>query len=434
MARQLLIPSLGENIESVVVAKLLVRAGDTVKGDQALLELESDKAVLEVPAEEAGTLVQLLVSEGDTVTIGQPFAELAPSAGASEAPATESSRDATPPPAASGPSEPSPADIEESLTPTTLPLPVAAPGPARRQPHVPAAPSVRRFAREIGIDIDTVKGSGPHGRVSMDDVKRTARERHSAGTAGPVGILQPPLPDFSQWGSVRRERMSAIRAATAQHVSVCWNSVPRVTHFDRADITKLDALRRQYADRATAAGGKLTMAVMVTKVAAVALRKFPKFNASVDMTSREVIYKDYVHVGIAVATERGLLVPVIRDADRKNMVELAVTIGELAKTCRSGKITPAEMEGGTFTVTNVGSIGGTYFTPIVNVPQVAILGMGRATEELVLNNGEIETRTILPLSLSYDHRLIDGADAARFVRWIADAIEEPLLLSLEGAS
>ncbi|MBT3292023.1 MAG: 2-oxo acid dehydrogenase subunit E2, partial [Victivallales bacterium] len=212
-------------------------------------------------------------------------------------------------------------------------------------------------------------------------------------------------------------------------------NVPRVTHFDSADITTLDSLRRKFADRAAAQGGKLTMAVMVVKTVAEALKKFPKFNASIDVAKREIVLKDYIHIGIAVATERGLMVPVLRDAGGKNMVQLAAEIDAVARRCREGNITLADLEGGTFTVTNLGAIGGSYFTPIVNYPEVAILGLGRAKRQPVVDeNGEIVVRTILPLSLSYDHRLIDGAEAARFVRWVAEAIEEPLLLSLEGVS
>ena len=226
--------------------------------------------------------------------------------------------------------------------------------------------------------------------------------------------------------------MSGIRFATAKQVSICWNMIPRVTHFDEADITELEQLRKKYADRATAAGGKLTMAVMVVKTVAAALRKFPEMNASIDMERKTIIYKDYVNMGIAVATPRGLVVPVIRDADKKNMIQLAVEIGEIAAKCREGKVQQSDLEGGTFTVTNLGSIGGSHFTPIVNYPEVGILGLGRAAKRPVFRGDQIEAGLFLPLSLSYDHRLIDGADAARFTRWIADAIEQPLLLSLEG--
>ncbi len=299
----------------------------------------------------------------------------------------------------------------------------------------PAAPSVRRLARELNVDVNAIDGSGPHARVSKDDVRRMAAGNGAGGARS--GGAEPgaqPLPDFSRWGAVRREPMSAIRYATARHVTVCWNAIPRVTHFDQAKISGIEVLRRKYKERAAAAGGNLTMAVMVVKVVATALRKFPKFNTAVDLANRTVIFKDYVNIGIAVATDRGLLVPVIRDADRKNMLELAAEIDVVAKACRDGTVKPAQLEGGTFTVTNLGRIGGSWFTPLVNHPEVAILGLGRATAQPVVRDGKLEIGVILPLSLSYDHRIIDGADAAQFTRWVAEAVEEPLILAMEGKS
>ncbi len=430
MQKELIVPGLGEKIEKVQVAKVLAAAGADVQAETAILEVEADKAVVEIPAGAAGVIRQVLVAAGDTLRVGQAFAVLDVDAKAAV------------------PREPVDADLPQAVAeppgaPTVQALaappsagqgapatPVAAPSAV---PHVPAAPSVRRFAREIGIDVDTVKGTGPHGRVAIADVKRHARDLHTARHEPAAGVAAPALPDFATWGPVRREPMSGIRFATAEQVTRCWLNIPRVTHFDAADITELEVLRKRYKPRAEAAGGNLTMAVMVVKVVAEALRKFPKFNASIDMAARQIILKDYVHIGIAVATERGLLVPVLRDADRKNMVQLAAEIDQVAKRCREGKITGTELQGGTFTVTNLGSIGGSWFTPIVNWPEVAILGLGRAAEQVVLRDGQPVARTMLPLSLSYDHRLIDGADAARFVRWIAEAIEQPLLLSLEGA-
>lgn len=439
MTRELVIPDLGEGIHEAQVVGVPVSVGDTVADGQTLLELEAGKAVLEVPAECDGRIEKLLIAEGETIQVGAAFVlvQIGEKDGAADnaedrdADADSSNRTETepveespaPPPASEPPSAPAPPTAVRSQQPEQSVSPVH---------HVPAAPSVRRFAREVGIDVDTVTGSGPHGRVSIEDVKRHARERAAQPMTAGTGLAPPKLPDFATWGPVRRERMSGVRAATARHVTDCWLQVPRVTHFDSADITSLDALRRKYADRAAAAGGKLTMAVMVVKVVSLALRRFPIFNASVDMARGEIVFKDYVHVGIAVATERGLLVPVLRDADRKNMVELAAEIGAVAGRCREGKIKPEELAGGTFTVTNLGSIGGTHFTPIVNVPEVAILGMGRAEKRPAVEDGTLNTRTMLPLSLSYDHRIIDGADAARFVRWIAEAVEEPLILALEG--
>lgn len=436
MQKELILPGLGEKIEKVQVAKVLVAAGTDVQAETATLEVEADKAVVEVPAGAAGVIRQVLVAAGDTLRVGQAYALLEVDAKAAvprePVDADQPRPVAGPPgaPAVQAAAAPLPAAALPSAGQSAPAVPVAAPSAV---PHVPAAPSVRRFAREIGIDVDTVKGTGPHGRVAIADVKRHARELHTARHEPAAGVAAPVLPDFATWGPVRREAMSGIRFATAEQVTRCWLNIPRVTHFDAADITELEVLRQRYKPRAEAAGGNLTMAVMVVKVVAEALRKFPKFNASIDMAERQIILKDYVHIGIAVATDRGLLVPVLRDADRKNMVQLAVEIDQVAKRCRAAKVTAEELQGGTFTVTNLGSIGGSWFTPIVNWPEVAILGLGRAAEQVVLRHGQSVARTMLPLSLSYDHRLIDGADAARFVRWIADAVEQPLLLSLEGA-
>lgn len=440
MSIELKIPVLGENIGGGQVVGVRVSAGDRIAENATVLELETGKAVIEVPAGKAGTVEQVLVSAGDEIKVGQAFlvlSEAAPGAAAPAETAPAETPDGEIPPAQLPPEPaPHPPPPAEPARPHLAPAAErrlaqsASPEPGRL--HVPAAPSVRRFARELGVDVDTVRGTGPHGRVSEDDVKRHLRERSEHHVPGAPGMPLPELPDFATWGGVRREKMSGIRYATAEQVTRCWTNIPRVTHFDQADITKLEGLRQRYKERAAKGGGNLTMAVMVVKVVALALRKFPAFNASVDMGTREIVYKDYVNIGIAVATPRGLMVPVIRDADGKNMVRLAAEIGAIAGKCRDGKVTPDELRGGTFTVTNLGAIGGSHFTPIVNFPEVAILGLGRAVQQLALADGKVEARTMLPLSLSYDHRLIDGADAAHFVRWIAEAIEEPLLLSLEG--
>jgi len=484
MTKDLIVPELGENIASAQVVNIPVSAGDTVSQGQCVLEIETGKATLELPADYAGVIEQILVAVGDECGVGTAFATLqvkeaaavaasdaaaaaetqasdkaeatgnaeaagdaaaagdavaagdaaaageAQASGDAEAAGDAEAKTEAPGKAAAAKGRATPAaDQPDKSAPPRPVLPSSLPAPGH---HVPAAPSVRRFARELGVNIDTVKGSGKHGRVSIDDVKKHVRERQGAITPGATGLPLPPLPDFAKWGGIRTEKMSGIRIATAEHVSQCWINIPRVTHFDEANITKLEALRQKYASRAEGSGGKLTMAVMVVKAVSLALKKFPKFNASVDMAARKIIFKEYVNIGIAVATERGLMVPVIPAADRKNMIELAGAIGVIAAKCRDGKIKPAELEGGTFTVTNLGGIGGSYFTPIVNFPEVAILGLGRAFEQLTLVDGKPVAQTKLPLSLSYDHRLIDGADAAAFVKWIVEAVEEPLLLALEG--
>lgn len=417
MAQELKLPELGENIETVQVAKVLVAVGDTVEREQPILELETDKATMDLPASVAGVVEELRVAAGQEISVGDVLLTV-----------RQAGEEGVVPAGVAGEEESAPEPAKEARVPAT-PEPL----PDVSEARVAAAPSVRRFAREIGIDLSRVSGSGPAGRVSVEDVKAYAKKQNEGAAGSPDAATRfPPLPDFSQWGPVEREPMGMIRRKTAEHLTRCWTQIPHVTQFDRADITELEALRKRFAGRAEKAGGKLTMAVMVCRIAASALRMFPKFNASIDMEKREVILKQYVNLGIAVSSERGLLVPVIPDADKKNMVEIAAEISGIAARARSGEITLEEMQGGTFTVTNLGSIGGTHFTPIVNHPEVAILGMGRAYVEAGFEDGACVPRTILPLSLSYDHRLIDGAEGARFMRWIVEAIEEPLLLSLEG--
>jgi pyruvate dehydrogenase E2 component (dihydrolipoamide acetyltransferase) len=451
MSTEFKLPELGENIETIQVTRVLVKPGDTVTAEQPLLEVETDKATIEVPGDTAGTIESVLVSDGDEVSVGQvmvTFADGDAPAPAAAAPEPEPAPETTPGPAA----KPVPAPAPEPA-PAPPPPPPPSPATPKDKPdtrhatpdtasptpyNVPAAPSVRRFAREIGIDVTQVTGTGPNSRVSIDDVKAFAKqlnESRAAASAAPAAsgaIAPPPLPDFEKWGAVERKKMSVIRRKTAEHMSLSWSQVPHVTIFDKADITELDVLRKRYADRAVEAGGKLTMAVMVCKVAAAAMKRFPQFNASIDMATREIILKQYVNLGVAVSTDRGLVVPVIHNADQKNMVEIAVEISGLAAQAREGKIQLEQLEGGTFTVTNLGRICGTYFTPIINYPEVAILGIGRAKLEPVVRDGEVQTRMMLPLSLSFDHRIIDGADGAQFLGWIIDAIQEPLLLSLQG--
>jgi pyruvate dehydrogenase E2 component (dihydrolipoamide acetyltransferase) len=310
-------------------------------------------------------------------------------------------------------------------------------GTEHRDP-VPAAPHVRRLAREIGVDIHSVTGSGPGGRISEDDVKLCAKNAISTMAAAataqtPRGtFVEPDLPDFSKWGKTERVSMRGVRRKTAEHLRQAWNTIPHVTQQDRADITELEHLRSKFAPRAEEAGGKMTVTAIALKVCASALKVFPQFNASIDMAKEEIVYKQYISIGVAVDTDRGLLVPVIRDVDKKNIVELAAELTQLSKKAKDRKLTPEEMGGGTFTITNLGGIGGTGFSPIVNHPEVAILGLSRSRMEPEWVNNKFEPRLILPLSLSYDHRLIDGADAARFLRWIAEAFEQPFLLSVQG--
>ncbi|GAB4249931.1 MAG: hypothetical protein Kow00109_25940 [Acidobacteriota bacterium] len=459
MAKQVKLPELGENIEGGDVVSVLVQEGDVLDAGRPVLELETDKATVEVPAEVTGKVTAVLVKPGDHVKVGQPILEISEeaAAGGEAQPAGEAPQPGREPAgkAAGEPAPPAPAPASEEAVPpasappargeverkplravTTAPAAASAvvqfaPRPAEGAKKViPASPAVRRFAREIGVDISQVPGSGPQGRITIDDVKAYSRSLRRSAAGAPAPAAE--LPDFERFGPVEREAFSNVRRATAEHLAVAWSQVVHVTNHDRADITELEEWRRRNAPRVEAAGGKLTVTAILLKVAAAALQVFPKFNASIDMARREVVYKHYVNIGVAVDTPRGLLVPVVRDVDRKNLVTLAVELQELAGRAREGKIRPEELQGGCFTITNLGGIGGTSFTPIVNFPEVAILGVSRATVEPVFVDDGFEPRRLLPLSLSYDHRLIDGADAARFLRWICEALEDPWKIWLEG--
>lgn len=427
------LPELGENISGGDVVRVMVSAGDTVKQDQPVLELETDKATIEVPSPVGGVVKAVHLKAGERAKVGQLILTIE-SSEAAPAPAQAKAEPAPEPePKPEPKAEPAPV---AKAAPTAPPPPAPSAGPRQL---APAAPSVRRLARELGVDINEVPGTGPGKRISDKDVKNYVKQinlqRREAPAAAPatVGTLAPPeLPDFSKWGEIKRERMSAIRRATAKAMSTAWTHIPHVTNFDTVDITELEQLRKQYGKRVDAAGGKLTITAIILKVVAAALQKFPKFNASIDVANEEVIFKDYYHVGVAVDTERGLLVPNIRDVDQKNIIELAVALNELAAKARDRKISLEDMQGTTFTITNLGGIGGTNFTPIVNHPEVAILGIARGRMEPVYRDGSFEPRMMMPLALSYDHRLIDGADAARFLRWVAEALEQPFLLALEG--
>ncbi|MCW5820884.1 MAG: 2-oxo acid dehydrogenase subunit E2, partial [Trueperaceae bacterium] len=344
------------------------------------------------------------------------------------------------------------------VTPASRPPAQEAPAPEQADPAakpaaapahetggtVPAAPSVRRLARELGVDIRAVQGSGVLGRISAADVRAhadgagvasvVAGVQVAAAAAGTATAQPVALPDFSRWGETERSPMSGVRKATVRSMTNAWSSVPMVTQFDKADITELEVVRKRYQPKAEALGAKLTPTAILLKVVAGALRRFPDFNASIDVAAQEVVHKRYVNVGVAVDTDAGLLVPVVKNADRKNMLELAVELGELAVKARNRKLSPDEMQGGNFSISNLGGIGGYGFTPIVNPPDVAILGVSRSSMEPVWNaaTGEFEPRLMLPMSLTYDHRLIDGAAAARFLRWVCTALEDPFLIALEG--
>src|SRR5581483_1498497 len=405
MATDFNLPSLGENVAAGDVLRVLVKPGDTVKKDQPVLELETDKATIEVPSAVEGKIKDVKVKAGDKVKVGQAILTVDDAGGGAAAVSTKPA-ETKPTPAKSeavgantaakvpsdepgleqhveGTKREAAADKPGTKSDKVVDIsrgarqPEPQPAAAAEMPAAPAAPSVRRLARELGVEIDQVAGTGEHGRISEEDVKNHAKRLVTGAMRGGGAAAAEPLPDFSRWGDVERQPMRAVRKKTAEHLAAAWATIPHVTQFDLADITNLEELRKKYTKQVETAGGNLTVTAIAVKIIAAALKKFPQFNASIDLASEELILKKYVNIGIAVDTDRGLLVPVIRNADRKNVTEIAVEIGQLSEKARNRKISLEEMQGGTFSISNLGGIGGTYFTPIVNAPEVAILGISR---------------------------------------------------------
>lgn len=435
---EVLVPKLGDNIESAEVTEILVSVGDTISVGDGLVALESEKAAVEVPSEQAGVVESISVKVGDKVKEDQVILVLKGSGGAKSAsPKTEAKPEPKAETKPDAKAEAKPASSEAKSEPQPAPqAPAKAGGPSDLGNPAPAAPSVRRFARELGVDIHTVKGTGPGGRISKDDVKAHVKALMSAPKAAPVAaggpaIAVPDMPDFSKYGPVHTEKMSNVRRATARQMSLSWSQIPHVTQFDSADITEIEVFRKSQAKRFEAAGAKLTVTAILLKLVAAALKRYPQFNASFDLKNDQIVYKDYFHVGVAVDTPRGLVVPVIRDVDQKGLIKLAVELGEAGKKARDKKLGMDDMSGAGFTISNLGGLGTTYFTPIVNWPEVAILGVGKASIQPVWRDNAFAPRNIMPLSISYDHRLIDGADAARFLRFLAEALENPLSMLIE---
>ncbi len=441
MASEIKLQALKENVDTVEVNAIKVSAGEVVAKDQALLEVQADKAALEVPSPMAGRVTKILVKPGDQISIGQvyctidggngePVAAAAPTKAATPAPRAAEAVPATK-------KEPVPARpvAVQALHKPQQPIidrPSPAPPPAQEK-IVPAGPATRRLAREFGVDLKNVTGSGRHGRVVEEDIKEYVRQLASGsgvGLASPNGgapMQAPPLPNFEQWGTIDSQPLGAVRKATARQMSLAWSLIPHVTQHDLADITDLEAFRKQQSDNK---GPKLTVTAFVLRACAIALREFPAFNSSLDLSGGRLILKRYYHIGVAVDTEGGLLVPVLRDVDKKHVRELGEELNAIAQRARDRKLDSAELKGGTFTITNLGGIGGTAFTPIVNYPEVAILGLSRSRLEPVVRGGQIVPRLMMPLSLSYDHRVIDGAAAARFTRRLAELLENPLMMLL----
>ena len=437
-----LLPELGEDIDEADVLKVLVAPGDLIAIDQPVLEIETEKATMEVPSVVAGTVTAILVSPGDIIRAGQALlsveaagATVAPPEPETPEPAPEAE---VPAPALQSASEPEPAG-EEAVAPAAEPAaplaaePATPPPPAATDGVFFAAPSVRKFAREIGVDLASVSGSGPGGRVSENDVKRFARQRAATPPQPPAERERRPLPDFNQFGETSREPLSRLRRTVARNMSASWDEIPHVTLHRSVDITAMEQLRQEYKQRARTAGGNLTVSVFILKVLAGALKAHPRMCASLDTETNEIVYKHYYNIGVAVDTDRGLVVPVIRHVDEKNIIELSIELNEVAERARNSALTLDDNRGSTFTLTNLGSLGTGFFSPIINPPEVGVLGLGRAERTPVLNeDGEWEPRLIMPMSLGHDHRLVDGADGARFMQWIVDAIDNPLLLALEG--
>jgi pyruvate/2-oxoglutarate dehydrogenase complex dihydrolipoamide acyltransferase (E2) component len=460
MAIEIKLPELGDGIESGDVIDVLVKEGDVIEKDQGIVELETDKATVEVPSTHAGKVTKVLVKTGQSVPIGAALIALETgAAAASKEPARQESpaeskpveeesaqeappeeREEAPPQEEPPPQEEVAEEEDEQQQQARAPAkPAAKSASSPRKPvvraaqavrtaggseaHIPAGPAVRRFAREVGVDLAGLTGSGESGRITREDVLEVVRR-------GTASVKTPPGTESDAWGPIRTEKMSKVRKTIANKMHESWETAPRVTNFDDADITELEEFRQSskgdYADR----GIKLTTLPFVVKAVAMALRKHPVLNASLDMEGGQVIYKDYVNVGIAVDSERGLVVPSLRHADKLTIPEIAGDLAELAKKVRDGDYSIDDLRGGTFTVSNLGAIGGTYSTPIINVPEVAILLLGRSRKMPVVVGDKVEIRLMMPLSLSYDHRLVDGATAGRFLNEVIGYLKAPSRLLL----
>lgn len=421
MSFEFRLPNVGENVDKADIGAIRVQEGDTVSAEQIVLEIETDKAVFELPCPQAGKIGKIHVKQGQTVKVG----DLLMSVEAAGAPAAAPAKAATPAPAAA----PAPSK-------TPAPTPAVTPAPASRSdsngafPTPPAGPATRRLARELGVDLKRIRGTGPGGRITLVDVHQAA-SRASGGGGG--GMVVPPLPDFTQFGPVERVPLNKLSKTAAANLSLSWQVVPHVTQHELVDVTELEAGRKRFvATNAKSADmPKITMTVLATKAVVAALKAFPHFNASYDAATGEALHKRYYNIGIAVDTEHGLLVPVVKDADKKSVLQIAAEITDLAAKARARKLAVSDMQGGTFTITNLGGIGGSFFTPIVNYPEVAILGMSRASQQYVITHDQPTIRLLMPVSLSYDHRIINGADGARFITKLTQLMSDPLALLSE---
>jgi pyruvate dehydrogenase E2 component (dihydrolipoamide acetyltransferase) len=442
MATEIKLPPLGENVPGGDIVDVKVKVGDDVKPEQPLFEVEADKSTVAVPSPLGGRITKLLVKKGDHVETGQALAMIEEGNGRADVKTEEKTAAAKPAekekakeaPSKEAPSKEAPAAKSEEkkdppgATPAPRPSAQSLPQPTADGGAIHAGPATRQLAREWGIDLNQVPGSGVKGRVTQDDVKQFVRNVASGG--GPNrGVSAPALPNFEKWGPVEAKPFESIRKRTAEHVSLAWRLIPHVTHHDIADVTEIEAFRKQQQE---AKGPKLTVTAFVLKAVAIVLKQMPQFGGSLDETAGKIIYKNYCHLGIAVDTEKGLIVPVLRDVDKKSVHDIGQEMADIAQRGRDGKLKPEDMQGGVFTISNLGGIGGTGFTPIINWPQVAILGLSRSRTEPAWQDSQWAPRLHLPLSLSYDHRVIDGADAARFCRRVAELLENPMMMLLHA--
>jgi pyruvate dehydrogenase E2 component (dihydrolipoamide acetyltransferase) len=444
MIKEIKLPEIADNIDTAIVLTILVAEGDQVEKDQDLLEMESDKATFELPSDFAGKVKAIKVAEGDEVKVGQVLMTLETDeegeegedekGGKGEEEKEEEKEKEDEKKKREEKAEETADEVEDDEKEEGKDDEKGEQETAGGEKvDVAAAPSIRRLARELGVAIEKVEGTGPYDRITAEDVKAYAKSivQKSGDEAAAVSD-EYELPDQSKFGPVERKPLDSIRQRIAKNMVASWQTIPHVFHFDKADVTGLEAFRKKYENEAEKQGTKLTVTAILLKILAKALETFPSFNASLDMKNGEIVYKKYYHIGVAVDTDRGLLVPVIRDVDKKSILTLSKELGEMAEKARNKKIKPDDLQGGNIALSNLGGIGGTNFTPIVYRPNVAILGVSRTVTEPVYMDGEFKPRMILPLSLSYDHRLIDGAEAARFMRWLCEALENPLLTMFKG--
>ena len=429
MSIEVKLPDLGDGIESGDVLEILVKVGDQITVEQSIIELETDKATVEVPSPQAGKVCQVHVSPGESIPVGGLLLSLeavqtsAPTPGPPSRPDTDSAAS----PATPGDSEPT--SEPQPSAPSSQSLQNTAPDFESADDISPAGPAIRRFAREVGVDLDRVRGTGEGGRITREDVLEVVRQTNQtiqSQTPAAAGSGTVDAEEHDVWGPVRYVRLTNIRKIIAGKMHESWSTIPRVTNFDDADVTQLEEMRQSAKNDHAQVGIKLTTMPFVVKAVAMALKVHPEINASLDLENGRIVYKEYVNIGIAVDTERGLVVPSLRSADRQAVPELARSLAELATKCRTGSFTVEDLRGSTFTISNLGAIGGSYSTPIINPPEVAILLVGRARQmPVVSGDSQIQIRLMMPLSLSYDHRLVDGAIAARFLNEVIEYLESP---------